>query len=226
MFSTKQYRSSLVFLLGLITATVFSQTSQAALIIDKQPFDDPVAVVLGSGAQSEPQSGWPSLMDDFTLSSTVDITRISFWTLQNSNVDLYSSSFSLNIYSNDFPDLGTPLYSVAGDTNLDPAFSGLYKHTVEVTGLTLIAGEYLFNLGAALSTNTSPLAWVYSSTPAPIPAPDYFINPIDGNVTRIDPTVEMAFQIEGEVVEANAPATFLLTGVALALLAIRRKTTR
>jgi hypothetical protein len=197
-----------------------------------------------------------AVVDNFTLTSTTNITKITFWTLESAGLGLFSDRISVAIFKNENNVMfSSPLWAAggglgqdAGESRPDPDSTGapqIVKHELDVTGLELGAGDFLLHIGSAEGNGVTPppppmqgvppipqipgpqgipVAWLASSF---TPGPGAQGNQFNMNGIGLAPSqggeLNLAFTIEGTVVEANAPATLALISLSLAGLLLRRK---
>ena len=230
--SFSKYGLALTVLLYILS---LSSSKANAALITNAPVNFPAAV----GSVADTLFGGPSLLDEFSLSQTSSITKITFWSVENSVLGLASDSISLRLFKNEPGfDHNTPLYSATGASGIGETFTkevvagvtGMFLHEIELVNFDLGPGDYFLNIGADLMNNNSfAFGWANAetSTFTGIPGvPGMALNPFSSsgavNLSGLD--VDLAFQIEFEpVVQANAPSALSILSLGLILMLVRRK---
>ncbi len=224
----------LVFSVLLYILSLSYSKANAALITNA-PVNFPAAV----GSVADTLFGGPSLLDEFSLSQTSSITKITFWSIENSDLGLASDFISLRLFKNEPGfDHNTPLFDATGASGLGGIFTkeavagvtGMFLHEIELVNFDLGPGDYFLNIGADLINNNSfAFGWANAetSTVTGIPGvPGMALNPFSpaGAVNLTGLNVELAFQIEYEpVVQANAPSALSILSLGLILMLVRRR---
>ena len=118
--------SVLLYILSL------SSSKANAALITNDPVNFPAAV----GSVADTLFAGPSLLDEFSLSQTSSITKITFWSIENSDLGLASDFISLRLFKNEPGfDHNTPLFDATGASGLGGIFT---KEAVAgVTGMFL-----------------------------------------------------------------------------------------
>lgn len=224
--------SVLVCMLSLVTAK-----ANAALITNA-PVNFPAAV--GSVADRLP--GAQSLLDEFSLSQTSSITKITFWSIENSDFGLASDFISLRLFKNEPGFDHTPLFYATGASGLGGIFTkeavagvtGMFLHEIELVNIDLGPGDYFLNIGAkVIDNNNSAFGWANAVTSTALGVPGWALtpsnpftpsNPVGALNFSPNDNVDLAFQIEYEpVVQANAPSALSILLLGLILMLVRRR---
>ncbi len=221
--------SVLLYILSL------SSSKANAALITNDPVNFPAAV----GSVADTLFAGPSLLDEFSLSQTSSITKITFWSIENSDLGLASDFISLRLFKNEPGfDHYTPLFDATGASGLGGIFTkeavagvtGMFLHEIELVNFDLGPGDYFLNIGADLINNNSfAFGWANAetSTVTGMPGvPGMALNPFSpsGAVNLSGFDVDLAFQIEYEpVVQASAPSALSILSLGLILMLLRRR---
>jgi hypothetical protein len=217
----------------------FGSANVSAAFITNAPVNSPAAV----GSVADTLFGGSSLLDEFSLSQTSSITKITFWSIEVSDPDFnFASDFiKLRLYKNEPGfDHNLPLFSATGASGPGGIFTkeavsgvtGMFLHEIELVNFDLGPGDYFLNIGAdfdLMNNNSFAFGWANAetSTVTGIPGvPGMALNPFSSsgavNLSSLD--VDLAFQIEFEpVVQANAPSALSILSLGLILMLVRRK---
>ena len=224
--------------LSILLCMLSLDTSKAnAALITNAPDNSPAASATASVADT--LFGAPSLLEEFSLSQTSSITKITFWSIENAVVGFASDSISLRLFKNEPGfDHNSPLFSATGDSGIGETFTkeavsgvtGMFLHETELVNFDLGPGDYFLNIGADLINNNSfAFGWANAetSTVTGIPGvPGMALNPFSpsGAVNLSGFDVDLAFQIEFEpVVQASAPSALSILSLGLILMLVRRR---
>lgn len=228
----------LVLSVLLCMLSLDSSKANAALITNA-PVNFPAAV----GSVADTLSGAPSLLGEFSLSQAYSITKITFWSIEDSAFGLASDFISLRLFKNEPGfDHNTPLFSATGASGTGGTFTkeavsgvpGMFLHEIELVNFDLGPGDYFLNIGADLINNNSfAFGWANAATSIVLGAPGWALtpsnpfdpsNPVGAINFSPNDNVELAFQIEYEpVVQANAPSALSILSLGLILMLVRRK---
>ncbi len=221
--------------LSILQCMLSLVTSKAnAALITNAPDNSPAASATASVADT--LFGAPSLLEEFSLSQTSSITKITFWSIENAVVGFASDSISLRLFKNEPGfDHNSTLISATGDSGIGETFTkeavsgvtGMFLHEIELVNHELEPGDYFLNIGADLINNNGlAFGWANASTSNVLGAPGMALNPFSpaGAVNLTGLNVELAFQIEYEpVVQANAPSALSILSLGLILMLVRRR---
>ena len=147
--------------LSILLCMLSLDTSKAnAALITNAPDNSPAASATASVADT--LFGAPSLLEEFSLSQTSSITKITFWSIENAVVGFASDSISLRLFKNEPGfDHNSPLFSATGDSGIGETFTkeavsgvtGMFLHEIELVNFDLGPGDYFLNIGADLINN-------------------------------------------------------------------------
>ncbi|REL32508.1 hypothetical protein [Thalassotalea euphylliae] len=206
----------------LLFCLLFTASSNAALLFSQDPLTAPSPVASGPISTA----GF-KLIDNFSLSSDVELTQIDFWTFESIDplFQTRSNVFDIAIYQDNGNLLvGAPIWSavVSVFNNeitkvLDP-ITQLFSHSLSLaTPQSLASGNYYFQVAAA-SNNTIdgspgpigalPVGW-QSANGVPGAPPALLLS---GNqIIPQVPAANMAFSLTGNVVQTiPVPSTLWL----------------
>ncbi|QDG38007.1 hypothetical protein FJN14_05930 [Alteromonas mediterranea] len=228
----------LVLSVLLCMLSLDSSKANAALITN-DPVNFPAAVI----SVADTNFGFSSLLDEFSLSQASSITKITFWSIENSAIGLASDAISLRLFKNE-PGFvhNSPLCSATGASGPGGIFTkeavsgvtGMFLHEIELLNCDLGPGDYFLNIGADLMNNNSfAFSWANAATSDVFGVPGWALtpsNPLDPSnpvgAVNFSPNdnVELAFQIEFEpVVQASAPSALSILSLGLILMLVRRR---
>jgi len=221
--------------LSILLCMLSLDTSKAnAALITNAPDNSPAASATASVADT--LFGAPSLLEEFSLSQTSSITKITFWSIENAVVGFASDSISLRLFKNEPGfDHNSPLFSATGDSGIGETFTkeavsgvtGMFLHEIELVNFDLGPGDYFLNIGADLINNNGlALGWANAATLNARGVPGMALNPSSSNgaVNLSGLNVDLAFQIEFEpVVQASAPSALSILSLGLILMLVRRR---
>ena len=227
--SCSKYGLVLTVLLCILS---LSSSKANAALITNAPVNFPAAVI----SVADTNFGYPSLLDEFSLSQASSITKITFWSLENPNQGVISDFITLRLFKNEPGfDHNSPLFSATGASGPGGIFTkeavagvtGMFLHEIELVNHELEPGDYFLNIGADLINNNGlAFGWANASTSNVLGAPGMALNPFSpaGAVNLTGLNVELAFQIEYEpVVQANAPSALSILSLGLILMLVRRR---
>ncbi|WP_334060479.1 hypothetical protein [Alteromonas sp. S005] len=226
----------LVFSVLLYILSLSYSKANAALITNA-PVNSPAAVI----SVADTNFGFSSLLDEFSLSQSSSITKITFWSLENPNQGVISDFITLRLFKNEPGfDHNTPLFAASGASGPGAVFTkeavagvtGMFLHEIELVNFDLGPGDYFLNIGADLINNNGFFGWANASTSIDLGVAGWELtpsNPFDpsnpvGAVNLNGFEVDLAFQIEYEpVVQANAPSALSILSLGLILMLVRRR---
>lgn len=227
--SFSKYGLALTVLLYILS---LSSSKANAALITNAPVNFPAAVASVADTSFGP---W-SLLDEFFLSQTSSITKITFWSFENPNQGLASDFITLRLFKNEPGfDHNTPLFAASGASGPGGVFTkeavtgvtGMFLHEIELVNFDLGPGDYFLNIGADLINNDNyAFGWVNAATSNAFGAPGMELNSFSpsGAVNLYGFDVDLAFQIEYEpVVQANAPSALSILSLGLVLMLVRRR---
>ena len=221
--------------LSILLCMLSLVTSKAnAALITNAPDNSTTAAATASVADT--LFGAPSLLEEFSLSQTSSITKITFWSIENAVVGFASDSISLRLFKNEPGfDHNSPLFSATGDSGIGETFTkeavsgftGMFLHEIELVNFDLGPGDYFLNIGADLINNNGlAFGWANAATLNARGVPGMALNPSSSNgaVNLSGLNVDLAFQIESEpVVQASAPSALSILSLGLILMLVRRR---
>ena len=233
--SCSKYGLVLTVLLCILS---LSSSKANAALITNAPVNFPAAVI----SVADTNFGYPSLLDEFSLSQASSITKITFWSLENPNQGVISDFITLRLFKKEPGfDHNSPLFSATGASGPGGIFTkeavagvtGMFLHEIELVNFDLGPGDYFLNVGADLINNNGFFGWAYAATSDVFDEPGWALTPSNPftpsnlvGAVNFSPNdnVELAFQIEYEpVVQANAPSALSILSLGLILMLVRRR---
>lgn len=225
-------------MLIMLSGGVFpSSNLQAAVIVQQNPFSSFEAPVLSI---SDSVINFQSVLDNFSISQAIEVSKITFWSFELEQSGILSNAVTLNIFDavSEF-DHNSPAYAATSATTETP-FSrsvenpnvNLIRHEVDISGLTLDAGDYFLNIGADYFNNSNaPFGWANAESSSILGVAENALDFADSKGVLTNPQVsgvDLAFMIEGTVVQdqtptVSAPGSLLFSFGVLTLIAITRK---
>ncbi|WP_448555984.1 hypothetical protein [Thalassotalea montiporae] len=215
----------------LLFCLLFTASSNAALLFSQDPLTGPSPVASGPISL-----GLGKVIDNFMLTSGVELIEIEFWTFEGQG--FVSNEFDLAIYSNlGGTTIDAPIWSTMVSrnqlvetlvTDFGAQFGQLYSHTLTLaTPQNLLAGDYFFQVAASPTNGSpSPVGWQLSTISGTPGAPPAAINPQSNQIIFGDINTNMAFRLSGNLIQTipiPSPGTFWLLALVFSAYFLRRK---